>query len=51
MVKNKSERWHKQIGQYSKQITDHEVVVEESKERLTALVEFWDGVKTNGSIA
>ena len=51
IAKSKSERWHKQIGQFNKHITDSEVVVEEEKERVTALVEFWEGVKTNGSIA
>lgn len=51
MVKQKSERWSKQINGYSKQITDHELVIEEEKERITALVEFWDGVKVNNPVA
>lgn len=51
VVKAKSERWKTLVGQYGKQITDSEVVVEEDKERITALVDFWEGVKVSNPIA
>lgn len=44
IVKQKTERWQRQIAGFGKQITDGEVVIEEEKERLQALVDFWEGV-------
>lgn len=50
VAKAKSERWQKMITSYGKQITDAEVVVEEQKERVSSLVEFWEGVKVNNPV-
>ena len=50
VVKAKSERWKAQVGSFGRQITDQEAVIEEERERLTALVEFWEGVKVNNPI-
>lgn len=51
VVKGKSERWQKSISVFGKQITDAEVVLDEEKGRLTALVEFWEGIKTNNPVS
>ena len=51
IVKQKTERWQKQIHLYSKQITDGDAMIEEEKERLQALVDFWEGVRNNNPIA
>ena len=51
MVKAKSERWKTCIAQYGRQITDAEVVIEEERERVSALVDFWEGVKVNNPVA
>lgn len=45
VVKAKTERWLKQLSQFGKQLTDSDLVIEEERERITALVEFWEGVK------
>lgn len=50
VVKAKSERWKTLIAQYGRQITDAEVVLDEERERVTALVDFWEGVKVNNPI-
>lgn len=50
VVKAKSERWKNLIASYGKQITDAEAVVDDERERLTALVEFWEGVKVSNPI-
>ena len=51
IVKQKTERWQKQIHLYNKQITDGDAMIEEEKERLQALVDFWEGVRNNNPIA
>ena len=51
VVKAKSERWKTIVGQFGKQITDSEIVLEEERERITALVDFWEGVKVSNPIS
>ena len=50
VVKAKSERWKAQVGAFGRQITDQEAVIEEERDRLAALVEFWEGIKVNNPI-
>ena len=50
IVKQKTERWQRQIAGFGKQITDSEVVIDEEKERLQALVDFWEGVQHSNPV-
>ena len=50
VVKAKTERWMKHLSSFGKQLTDSDLVIEEEKERITALVEFWEGVKVSNPI-
>ena len=47
VVKAKTERWKLAINRFQKQATNGNEVVEKSKEQLTQIVEFWEGVKLN----
>ena len=50
MVKAKTEKWKLLINAFQKQVTQMEEV-DQSKDQLQSLVEFWEGVKVNNPVA
>lgn len=46
-MKAKTERWKLQINRYQKIATNGNEVVDKLKEELTAVVDFWEGIKIN----
>ena len=51
VAKAKSEKLKTMLGQFSKQITNGEAVVDKERERLQQLIDFWEGVKVNNPVS